>query len=109
MPEVLQTSAAQIVIGLAALLILTVIGAYVVLKFRDDSDGSESSAELLTKFREMREEGHIEEHEYRTIRTDLEGKLSMQSSAEPVDSDGFDLYTDSKSASVFSRLPNKLL
>ena len=92
MPEVLQTPTGQIVIGLAGLSVLTVIGAYIVLKFRgetDSIDSSESSAELLAKFREMRQDGHINEHEYRTIRTDLEAKLSKQSS---VDADGLDLH-----------------
>ena len=92
MHDVLQSSAAQLVIGLASLLVLTAIGAFVVLKFRDDGDSTESSSKLLTKFREMRHEGHLNEDEYRTIRTDLEGKLSKQSSSNAVDADGFDLH-----------------
>lgn len=91
MQDVLQSTASQLVIGLASLLMLTTIGVYVVLKFRDDGDSIESSSELLTKFREMRHEGHINEDEYRTIKTDLEGKLSKPSSGNSVDADGFDL------------------
>ena len=87
MQEVLQSPTGQLVIGLAGLLILTVIGVYFALKFRDGSDSIDSSADLLTKFRELRQEGHIDEEEYRTIRTDLEGKLSVQSSAESGDAD----------------------
>lgn len=58
---------------------LVSIGAYIVLKFRDSDDSTESSADLLTKFREMRQEGQINEEEYRTIKTDLGDKLSTQS------------------------------
>ena len=79
MQEILQTQTAQVVIGLTGLAMLVALGVYVVLKFRDSSDSTESSADLLTKFREMRQEGHINEEEYRTIKTDLEGKLSTHS------------------------------
>lgn len=79
MHEILQTQTAQVVMGLAGLAMLATLGTYVVLKFRDSSDSTESSVELLTKFREMRQEGHIDEEEYRTIKTDLEGKLSTHS------------------------------
>ena len=88
MPEILQSPSGQIVVGLSGLLILTVIGVYVVLKFRDSIDSDDSSADLLTKFREMRHEGHINEDEYRTIKTNLGGKLSKQSSAEYEETDG---------------------
>lgn len=79
MQEFLSSSTAQLVIAIAGLAILLTIGTYIVLKFRDNSDEAESSVELLTKFREMRHEGHINEEEYRTIRTDLQGKLSLHS------------------------------
>ena len=79
MHAILQSQTAQVVVGLAGLAILAALGVYVVLKFRDSSDSTESDIELLTKFREMRQEGHINEEEYRTIKTDLEGKLSPHS------------------------------
>lgn len=88
MSEILQSPSGQVVVGLTGLLILTVIGVYVVLKFRDSIGDDDSSAKLLTKFQEMRHEGHINEDEYRTIRTNLGGKLSKQSSAEYEDADG---------------------
>ena len=80
MQEILSTPTAQVVIGIAGLAMMVTIGTYVVLRFRDNSDDAESSVELLTKFREMRQEGHINDEEYRTIKTDLEGKLSLHSS-----------------------------
>ena len=88
MLEVMKSPTGQLVMGIAGLLILTVVGAYIVLKYRDDTDSSDSrenASDLLTKFREMRQEGHINEGEYRTIRTDLQGKLSKHSSAESDD------------------------
>ena len=95
MQEIIQSTTGQLVIGLAGLLMLTVFGVYVALKFRDDTDNIESAADLLSKFREMRQEGQIDEDEYRTIRTDLEGKLSKQSAAESADADGFDVQGSS--------------
>lgn len=91
MQEVLRSTFGQLVIGLSGLLMLTVVGVYIALKFRDENDSSDSTADMLAKFREMRYEGHINEDEFRHITTDLSGKLSQQSSAESVDSDGFDL------------------
>ena len=91
MYDVLNTVSGQLVIAFSGLLMVITLGVYVVLKFRDSSDSTESSAELLAKFREMRHEGHIDEDEYRTIRTDLEGKLSQQSTGNTADLDGFDL------------------
>ena len=86
MLEVMRSSSGQLTIGFAGLAILVVIGVYVVLRFRDDAgsaDEIENASNLLTKFREMKHEGHIDEEEYRTIRTDLEGKLSQQAPVEP--------------------------
>lgn len=83
MLEVLRTSTGQLVLAFAALAILISVGVWVVLKFRDGNDGTdeiENASDLLTKFREMRQEGHIDAEEYRTIKTDLEGKLSQQAS-----------------------------
>ena len=89
MQEILQTTAAQVVIGLAGLAILGSLGAYIVLKFRDSNDSTESSADLLAKFQEMRQEGHLNEEEYRTIKTDLRDKLSLPSSDQIDDDGGF--------------------
>ncbi len=85
MRDILQTNTAQVVISFAGLLILTMIGTYAVLRFRDSIEDDETSSDLLAKFREMRHEGYLGEAEYRTIRTELESKLSEHSLAEPED------------------------
>ncbi len=85
MRDILQTNTAQVVISFAGLLILTMIGTYAVLRFRDSIEDDETSSDLLAKFREMRHEGYLGEAEYRTIRTELESKLSENSWAEPED------------------------
>lgn len=80
----------KLIMWSTALLILLAVGTYLVLKFRDDIDSNDSienASDLLTKFREMRQEGHINDKEYRTIKTDLETKLSKQA---PDDSDVLD-------------------
>ena len=85
MRDILQTNTAQAELGFAGLLILTMIGTYAVLRFRDSIEDDETSSDLLAKFREMRHEGYLGEAEYRTIRTELESKLSENSLAEPED------------------------
>jgi len=85
MSEFLQTPMVQVILSLAVLAIFVVIGVYVVLRFRDSIEDDETSSDLLTKFREMRHEGYLGEAEYRTIRTDLESKLSEHSLAESED------------------------
>ena len=88
MLEVLGTPTGKLVVAFAALAILISFGVWVVLKFRDGADGTgeiENASDLLTKFREMRQDGHIDEEEYRTIRTDLEGKLSQPASPDDID------------------------
>ncbi len=85
MRDILQTNAAQAVVSFTGLLILTMMGTYVVLRFRDSIEDDETSSDLLTKFRENRHGGYLDEAEYRTIRTDLESKLSEHSLAEPED------------------------
>lgn len=78
MVEFLQTPTAKLVVSIAGLLVLTVIGYYVVLRFRGETEQDETYSDLLTNFRELRQEGLLNEEEYRTIRTDLESKLSQQ-------------------------------
>jgi hypothetical protein len=82
MGDFLNTQTAQVVIGLAGLLIVSVIGVYVVLRFRDSIEDTETSSDLLAKFREMKHQGYLNAEEFRTIRTDLESKLSPRASAE---------------------------
>ena len=77
--DFLRTTPAQLVIGLASLLILSMIGAYFVLRYRDSIEEDETASDLLTKFREMHHQGYLDESEYRTIRTDLGEKLSGES------------------------------
>jgi len=72
MPEFLQTTTAQVIISLAVLAVFVVVGVYVVLRFRDFSDGDEQSAhDTYTNFREMHDEGDISEAEFRKLKTVL--------------------------------------
>jgi hypothetical protein len=65
----LGTPAAQLVLWLAVLAILTVVGYYVVRRFRDGVEQSETVSELLSNFRQMRQQGQLSDAEFRTIRT----------------------------------------
>ena len=79
MEEFLDSTPVQLVIGLTALAILTVIGACVVKKFRDRNDDDRPTAnDLLTNFRDLHDEGDISEKEYRNIKTVLGDKLLQE-------------------------------
>jgi hypothetical protein len=62
----------QVVLWLAVLAGLTVVGAWVVQRFRGGAAGTGGrEADLLAKFQEMHREGDINEAEYRTIKSVL--------------------------------------
>ncbi len=70
----------QLVLGVAALAILVVIGAYLTEKIRAKAVQQEPSAsELLTKFREMHGRGVLSDEEFRTIKTTLTERLQRES------------------------------
>ena len=83
MLEVLTTPSGKAVIWVTVFLIISVIGWFVVLRFRDISgDDNTTASELLTNFRELHQEGDISEQEYRTIKTalrpDIERELNVR-------------------------------
>ncbi|MFP6673466.1 MAG: hypothetical protein VB878_00170 [Pirellulaceae bacterium] len=74
--EYLQQPLPQAVIWTTILVMATIIGGFVVQKFRGQSDNDRLTPnELLTNFREMNQEGNIEDAEFRTIKTVLGPKL----------------------------------
>jgi hypothetical protein len=79
MLDFLRSTPAQMVIGVTIVSMVAVVGYYVVRKFRDriDDDGP-SANQLLSNFREMRQQGDIDDVEYRTIKTALGPKLQQE-------------------------------
>ena len=76
MLKFLTTTEAQAVLYVSALLVLMTLGYYIVLRFRDRTDEDQLKAnELLTNFREIHQQGDINDTEYRTIKTTLGAKL----------------------------------
>jgi hypothetical protein len=76
--EVLQTPTAKLLAWLALLLIVSVIGFYLVRRFRDSTEGIETSSALLTKFEESRHRGELNEAEFRTIKTILAERMQAE-------------------------------
>ena len=76
MLEVLTSPSGRAVIWVTVFLVVSVIGWFVVLRFRDISgDDNPTSNELLTNFRDLHHEGDISEQEYRTIKTVLRTRV----------------------------------
>ena len=89
MLEFLQSTSAQAVLWITALLVLCAIGAYVVMWFRDRSgDTRASSSELLTDFRELRDEGNISGMEFRKIKSVLGQKLQDELKSSDAEGEG---------------------
>lgn len=79
MQDFLLTTPAQAVIWTTVLLIICSIAYYVVERFRDRTDDDHSvTHELLTNFRDLRQQGVIEETEFRDIKTVLGTKLRRE-------------------------------
>ena len=76
--EFLMTPLAQLVIWTSVLLILTTIGIYIVRRFRGGTEDNETSSMLLTKFRDSRYRGDLNESEFRTIKTILAERMQAE-------------------------------
>ena len=76
--EYCQTPAARLVIWTAGLLIMSMIGLYLVRRFRDSIEEKETSSELLRKFEESRHRGELDAAEFRTIKTILAERLQAE-------------------------------
>lgn len=76
--EILRTPVAELIIGVAVVSILSVVGFYVVRRYRDSIEQSETSSELLTKFEESRHRGELNESEFRTIKTILAERMQAE-------------------------------
>ena len=59
-------------------MILSVIGLYVVRRFRGETEDNETSSDLLTKFRDSRLRGELNESEFRTIKTILADRMQAE-------------------------------
>lgn len=73
-----QSPFGQLLVWSAVLLILSIIGAYCVRRFRDESEDNETASEMLTKFRESRLRGGLNESEFRTIKTILNERMQAE-------------------------------
>ncbi len=78
MIEFLRSPQARLVISLAILAILSVIGVYVVRRFRGESEDTETSSTMLTKFRDLRHRGVLSDTEFRDIKTILAEEMQAK-------------------------------
>lgn len=77
--EFLRSTPAQAVLWVAVLFILSAIGVYLVKFFRNRADGGISSAhEMLSRFRDMQDDGQLSTHEFRRVRSVLAPRLDAE-------------------------------
>jgi uncharacterized membrane protein len=63
----------------AAVFVLTAIGIAIVRRFRDTgSDDAAESSELMTRFRDLHDQGGLSDEEFRTIKSKLATKLRVE-------------------------------
>jgi hypothetical protein len=89
MQQFLQSTPAQAVIWVAALLTLGSVGLYLIKSIRQwsDTEGESSPNELLTHFRGMHDEGDISQTEFKRIKSVLGGKLQHDLNSNDTDGD----------------------
>jgi len=69
----------QLVIGLTVVAALVLVSVYLLGKIRAKSAQQEPGvSELLTKFRELHEQGELSDAEFRTIKTTLAAKFQAE-------------------------------
>jgi hypothetical protein len=77
--EFLQKPAAQLIISVAILAMISVLAVYIVRNWRDrTTDDRLSANDLLSNYREMHSRGEITEAEFRTIKRTLKGRLEQE-------------------------------
>ena len=76
--QYLETPFARLVVGMAILLVVSVVGFYIVRRFRDSIEDTETSSSILTKFEESRHRGELDEVEFRTIKTILAERMQAE-------------------------------
>ena len=63
----------------AALAALAALGAFVVARFRGGKgDGQPTTSELLSKFRDLHEQGELSDEEFRNIKANLAERLEAE-------------------------------
>ena len=67
------------VVRATILLVVSIIGFYIVQRVRDVADDTETTGDLLSKFREMEHQGDLSETEFRTIKTVLAARMQAKS------------------------------
>ena len=76
--QLMESTTARLVVWTSTLLILSVVGFYVVRRFRDSTEETETSSTMLTKFEESRHRGVLNEKEFRTIKTILAERMQAE-------------------------------
>ncbi len=77
--ESLRDHGWELAVGVGVLLLITLAGFYLMRRWRDRAGDDENQpGELMTKFREMRSRGELDETEYRTIKTVLAAEFRAE-------------------------------
>ena len=67
---------ARVLLWLAVMMLLTAGVVYLIRRMRDTGDeATESSGELLTKFRDIHAQGDLSDEEFRSIKSRLAAKM----------------------------------
>ena len=78
MDEFLSKPVVQLVVWLAALAIVSIIAFFALRRFRDSVEDTETSADMLAKFRELRDQGELSEADFRSIKTIMSKRMQAE-------------------------------
>ncbi len=77
-------SLGQAALLFAVVFVLAAVGIAIVRRVRDSrSDDIGESSEMMTKFRDLHDQGGLSDEEFRTIKTKLAGKLRSELGDSP--------------------------
>jgi hypothetical protein len=89
MLDFLRSTPAQATIWVTVLMVLCLVGVFVIRRFRDPTGSAgPSPSDLLSEFRDLREDGDITPQEYRQIKALLGTKLQQSLGSKDADGDG---------------------
>lgn len=85
--ELLQDKYAQVVIGLMVVSILVAIGVYLVGRIRQADEEPHSTSDVLSSFRDLRDDGELTDEEFKSIKSKLSAKLKEEAARPPAKED----------------------
>lgn len=78
----LHSATHSIMLRTTVLVIVSIVGFYIVQRFRDVADDGDTTDDMLANFREMEHRGDLSAKEFRTIKTVMAARMQSRTNSE---------------------------